>query len=200
MTDRLVKKIMAPRTKAQFAQIRHNRKEAIAAAAMQLFANYGFESTSISQIAKAAGVSKGLLYNYFKSKDSLVKEIVLEGFHQIMESLDFKFDRELDRGTFIKLIDKNFEHLKNNADLWKLYTAVLTQPRVMELVKDELFAVVDPFIESVSLYFAKKGVKNPQAYDYFIGALLDGIGLDYLFAPENYPLEEIKEIIIEKII
>jgi len=191
---------MAPRTKAQFAQIRQNRKEAIAAAAMQLFANHGFESTSISQIAKAAGVSKGLLYNYFKNKDSLVKEIVLQGFHQIMESLDFDFECELNRDTFIKLIDKDFEHLKNNADLWKLYTAMLTQPRVMELVKDELFAVVGPFMESVSLYFAKKGVKNPQAYGYFIGALLDGIGLDYLFAPENYPLEEIKEIIINKLL
>ncbi len=191
---------MAPRTKAQFAQIRQNRKEEIAAAAMQLFANHGFERTSISEIAKTAGVSKGLMYNYFKNKDLLVKEIVLEGLHQIMESLDFNFERELDRDTFIKLIDKDFEHLKNNADLWKLYTAVLTQPRVMELVKDELFTIVAPFMESVSRYFAKKGVKNPQAYGYFIGALLDGIGLDYMFDSEHYPLEEIREIIIEKLL
>jgi len=39
--------------------------------ALQLFENNGYESTSISKIALTAGVSKGLMYNYFPSKVAL---------------------------------------------------------------------------------------------------------------------------------
>jgi len=35
---------------------------------LQLFANNGYESTSISKIALTAGISKGLMYNYFRAK------------------------------------------------------------------------------------------------------------------------------------
>jgi len=39
--------------------------------ALQLFENNGYESISISKIALTAGISKGLMYNYFPSKVAL---------------------------------------------------------------------------------------------------------------------------------
>ena len=45
-------------------------------AALELFVTYGYQGTTISQIAKKASVSKGLLYNYFKSKEELLHEII----------------------------------------------------------------------------------------------------------------------------
>lgn len=46
-------------------------KDKILQAALALFAEKGFHTTSVSQIAEAAGVSKGLTYNYFESKEKL---------------------------------------------------------------------------------------------------------------------------------
>lgn len=200
MTDRSVIKKMSPRTKVQFAQIRQNRKVAIMEVATRLFATHGFDATSINKIATEAGVSKGLLYNYFQNKDALVREIALDGLNQIMQAIDLDLSKPLTREIFIDIIDRNFQHLKQQTDNWRLYIAVITQPHVMALVQKELYAAVGPFVAAVSTYFKTKGVKNPQAYGYFIGALLDGIGLDFLFDTENYPLEEIKQIIIDKII
>ncbi len=191
---------MSPRSKKQFAQIRQSRKASIMEVATRLFATNGFDSTSISKIAAEAGVSKGLLYNYFKNKDALVREIALDGLNQIMLALDLNMSEPLTREIFIDIIDRNFSHLKQHTDSWRLYIAVITQPHVMALVQKELYDAVGPFMTAVSNYFKKKGVKNPQAYGYFIGALLDGIGLDFLFDTENYPLEEVKQIIIDKII
>ncbi len=191
---------MSPRSKKQFAQIRQSRKVSIMEVATRLFATNGFDSTSISKIAAEAGVSKGLLYNYFKNKDALVREIALDGLNQIMMALDLNISEPLTREIFIDIIDRNFIHLKQHTDSWRLYIAVITQPHVMALVQKELYDAVGPFMTAVSNYFKKKGVKNPQAYGYFIGALLDGIGLDFLFDTENYPLEEVKQIIIDKII
>ena len=55
---------------------RADRKQAIIEAARPLFAQNGFNGTSVRSIAKAAGVSEGLLYKHFPSKDDLYKEIL----------------------------------------------------------------------------------------------------------------------------
>ncbi|GGS78643.1 TetR family transcriptional regulator [Planobispora rosea] len=43
--------------------------------ATRLFAERGFESTSVQEIVSAAGVTKGAMYHYFDSKDDLLHEI-----------------------------------------------------------------------------------------------------------------------------
>lgn len=43
--------------------------------ATRLFAERGFETTSVQQIVDAAGVTKGAMYHYFGSKDDLLYEI-----------------------------------------------------------------------------------------------------------------------------
>jgi AcrR family transcriptional regulator len=43
--------------------------------ATRLFAEQGFEMTSVQQIVDAAGVTKGAMYHYFGSKDDLLYEI-----------------------------------------------------------------------------------------------------------------------------
>ena len=45
------------------------------AEATRLFAERGFEGTSVQEIVEAAGVTKGALYHYFGSKDDLLHEI-----------------------------------------------------------------------------------------------------------------------------
>ena len=180
--------------------IRKERKDLLMAAALKLFASKGFATTSIMHIAREAGVSKGLLYNYFASKDELVKEIVLEGIQKITIDIDFDFTVKLDKQRFIQLIDKYFELIEQSKDYWKLYMAVLAQPTVADLVKGELFMMLEPFFSAVSQYYTDKKEKNPLAFAFLLGAILDGVGIDYIFAPEQYPLMEIKKIIIEKLI
>lgn len=45
------------------------------AVATRLFAEQGFETTSVQQIVDAAGVTKGAMYHYFGSKDDLLYEV-----------------------------------------------------------------------------------------------------------------------------
>jgi len=67
-----------PRTEKQFEEIREFRKAMIMDVALELFANEGYYPTSISKIASKAGISKGLMYNYFKSKEVLITVMILE--------------------------------------------------------------------------------------------------------------------------
>jgi len=50
-------------------------RAAILAAARDLFQSQGFDETSIEQIAERAEVSRGTLFNYFSTKEALLREI-----------------------------------------------------------------------------------------------------------------------------
>lgn len=50
---------------------KQERKREITRAALELFAERGFEAASVSGIAQAANVSKGTIYLYFDSKEDL---------------------------------------------------------------------------------------------------------------------------------
>jgi AcrR family transcriptional regulator len=52
------------------------KRRQIVAGARSVFMAHGFDAASMGEIAKAAGVSKGTLYVYFKDKDELFKAIV----------------------------------------------------------------------------------------------------------------------------
>jgi AcrR family transcriptional regulator len=49
--------------------------ERLLSAATRLFAERGYESTSVQEVVSAAGVTKGAMYHYFGSKDDLLYEI-----------------------------------------------------------------------------------------------------------------------------
>jgi AcrR family transcriptional regulator len=55
-----------------------DRGREIARAALDLFVTRGFAATKLEDVAKAAGVSKGLPYLYFKSKEELFKAVIAE--------------------------------------------------------------------------------------------------------------------------
>ena len=58
----------------------HRRKEdrpqEITEAAFAAFAEKGFTATKVEEVAQRAGVSKGLLYLYFKTKEELFKAVI----------------------------------------------------------------------------------------------------------------------------
>ena len=76
-----------PKTEEQFEEIRYVKKKLIMESALNIFAINGYDNTSISEIAKSAGISKGLMYNSFASKDNLHKAILLSGLENFMHHL-----------------------------------------------------------------------------------------------------------------
>ena len=51
------------------------RREAILAAALELFSERGFHGTAVPLVAEKAGVGAGTLYRYFESKEALVNAL-----------------------------------------------------------------------------------------------------------------------------
>jgi AcrR family transcriptional regulator len=61
------------------------RRSEILSAAAKVFGNKGFEATRMEEIAKAAGLAKGTLYLYFRSKDEVYQATVLQALAEVDE-------------------------------------------------------------------------------------------------------------------
>ena len=65
------------------AHPRSSTRERIQAVALELFAEQGYEKTSLREIAERLGVTKAALYYHFKSKEDIVSSLVEDYFGQI---------------------------------------------------------------------------------------------------------------------
>ena len=64
------------------------RRREIAATALRLFRGRGYHATSVRQIAEAAGLSVGSLFNYFRSKEQVLQFIYEQAQVLIKEALE----------------------------------------------------------------------------------------------------------------
>ncbi len=60
----------------RFRRRKEERPQEITEAALSAFAEKGYAATRVDDVAKRAGVSKGLLYLYFKTKEDLFKAVI----------------------------------------------------------------------------------------------------------------------------
>lgn len=79
------------------------RREILAKAKV-LYAEKGFDGTSMRDIAQAASVNLSLIYYYFKNKEDLLLSILEEGFLRLHETLS----KELDKSDDVIESIKNF--------------------------------------------------------------------------------------------
>ncbi len=69
-------------------------RESILKSAERLFAEKGFELTTVREIAQGSGVNVAMIYYYFKTKEGLHQEIIEESFSHLYHSLTEGVDEE----------------------------------------------------------------------------------------------------------
>jgi len=69
-------------------EARKERCGQILSAAVELFAKKGLDATKISDIAAKAGISHGLVYNYFKSKEEIFASLIHMNLNMMKEHLE----------------------------------------------------------------------------------------------------------------
>lgn len=64
-------------------QMKDARKESILTSALELFAKKGLAATKINDICVATGMSQGLMYHYYKSKEEIFTELIANAFERL---------------------------------------------------------------------------------------------------------------------
>ncbi|SEG62145.1 DNA-binding transcriptional regulator, AcrR family [Thermomonospora echinospora] len=89
------------------------RREHLVRLAAELFAQKGFQATTVRNIADEAGILSGSLYHHFDSKESIVDEILSGFFDEIMASYRAAIDRgQGPRETIAALVRAAFDTLE----------------------------------------------------------------------------------------
>jgi len=188
---------MSPRTKEQVAIIRQKSRKNILDSAMKLFAQKGFENTSVSAIAREANISKGLIYNYFDTKEAIVEGIVIE-LIELANEITTPVNPNLPPNELLKItIDKYFKWLLFEAQQtsWMLPMAfqVGRYPFVTELVAEKIKLT----ISNTSQIFTALGYDDPEQEAWFLGALFDGISIDHALIA-NYDFQKMHTYLLKK--
>ena len=194
---------------------REQKTQKIAQAALEMFAQRGFAATSVDQIAQAAKVGKGTIYEYFDNK----ADIFVAAVREWMKQLEGQFEQELNKiedpierlkaftAKSIELVDPidpdtarlSIEILQHTL----LQDGVLYQHRY--LIK-EVHTGMRQILVNILLEGISKGVFRPdiardtEKFAINLLGYLDGISLHYLMSENYFDIKEQITFALEGII
>ena len=133
---------------------------------MQLFADKGYDATSIEEITATVGVAKGTLYYHFSSKEEIFNFLVEEGVKLLKNSISIKTDKmsnSLDKVRAIVLIQIKILFKYEN-----FMTIILSQiwgnDERSQMCKKYVFEYIQMIEDIVKDGIRKKEIADKEAY------------------------------------
>ena len=174
------------RYKEAFERASDERKEKILEVGIEEFSSKGYENANINVIAKNSGISIGLMYKYFSTKEDLFVTCVQRG----MQILDNAVDEILRSNDKIlvkaeKLIRTTCMHSKKNANYIKLYNEISSEKgtEMVKMLGREIEGSTSPkYITCIAQAFAKGDVRqdlDPRMFAFFLDNLLTTLQFSY---------------------
>lgn len=190
-----------PRTPEENDRIRQASKEKIRAAAMELFMKQGYYVTSISDIAKQAGISKGLLYSYYTGKKELLSEMVEARIKEVVEVMAEAADLETPSEQIEYIVNGAVDNIHRNPEVHRFYLHLQTQPEAdKELIQYSRLLIEENNrqFELQCEIFIKMGEKDPRKRSLYFSTVLQGMMLMISTYPQKFPIEELKQQMIKE--
>jgi len=161
---------------------KYEKKKKIAKSTCTLFVEKGYVNITISEIAKVAGVGKGTIYEYFKSKE----EIIFELMGCLQDDYDEKLTKKIQQNISVKekvpfLFDIYFsdnEIAQIQRQIYKEYLAVLISKQSDEMQKfdKKMMSKYNKILENIFHESIKKNEISEMAINFIpsIFAALEG--------------------------
>lgn len=184
-----------PRTAEQNERIREATRATIVDSAMTLFAQRGFAHTSTRAIAEYAGISTGLIYHYFDSKESLLLAVFDNCMGVIGEAFAETIENSAPPRRLEGLLGTIFTLLERDRDFWGLFYMMRTQPAIMEVLGDAFREWTGRLREIFTAELRAAGRPEPEVDALMLYSLVEGTIQQYLLDPADYPLDVISETI-----
>lgn len=107
-----------------------NKKEEIIYATLELAAEYGLKSLSMSQIAEKVGIKKPSLYNHFESKEALIKEmyeLIREKSKENISVNSFDFIKDKSAEDILMAAVLNYKKMVSDENLIRFYKVIYSE-------------------------------------------------------------------------
>lgn len=187
------------------ANYKAKRRQEVIESALLCFAEKGFEASKMSDIVERSGTSKGLVYNYFESKEDLYISLMEEKSSQMFVTLREKFQQIGTATEKLKVIFAHYleagkkegyqDYLKVHFE-WIIYAS--RNANLKQKMADRYEKEVCAFVEEIVHEGISNGEYNPNAAPVLIASIfwakIDGISLAYALTGD---LDRYRESLVE---
>lgn len=191
---------------------KEKRRKEILDSALACFAKKGFQVATVDDIVEHSGISKGAIYNYFKSKDEIYLELMkastdnsfehikenLAALESPLEKINYLFDLYLSNESDEETLGKLIVH-----DEFKLHASrhqVLLEKLMKRRHEYFLKILTDILKEGQELGEFKRGLE-PDLYADIFWSMVGGTTIQTIYPdyPYRQVLTEMKQMYLEKI-
>ena len=189
---------------------KEEKRNLILESALRVFAKFGMANTKMVQIAEAAGIGKGTIYEYFKSKD----ELAVSAFNVFVKEAQVQIERKINRiedpaeqlrtyiTSWIDIMNEDFlDYADIMLDIWaegvRLHEGkdIFGLNKMYALYRKQIIAILSNGIE--------KGIfkeMNTTVTSAIIIGTMDGIMIQWLLDKNLFQvgpaLEQLAEMIV----
>jgi AcrR family transcriptional regulator len=189
-----------PRNKQISEQMRTQTREKILSTARKLFAKQGYFNCKISDIAQEAGMSQGILYWYFSSKEELLKSVLSDGFETLGQLTESAANRSgTSREKLDALLDDYIAFGRQKGEFTAVFISILGHggmPLLMKLGFNTT-QIGMRYHQALSTILAQGQAEgtvlpeiDPNILTMFFFSLFNGLmityGTDWLNVPEQF--------------
>jgi AcrR family transcriptional regulator len=183
------------RSPSQNAALRIATHDRLVHAAMACFAEQGFATVTVRDIAARAELSVGVLYRHFHGKDALL----LAAFERSMTEVRATFDEAMAASPQARLgvlVRAAAATVRDHLAFWQLGYAARHQPAVIGALGEALTSWTREIVAVLTALLREAGCGEPELEALALFAQIDGMCEHYALAPLTYPLDAVVECII----
>ena len=180
----------------------NNMKEHILDIAINLITHNGIKNTSLSDISKAAGISKGTLYYHYSSKDDLIFDIADVHLNIITDAVlecVKNIEKNSSKDELINLILRKIATIGSTGriHMYLLCEAITGNDSLRERIKVKYIqwrtTLQDEIYKNLS-----ESIDEAEAFSFLLISIVDGLVVQSLLKTEKLPYEKIASFLVSK--
>ena len=163
---------------------------------MTLFESQGYFATTVEQITAEAGVSKWLVYNYYRSKEELLVGLIEEATGRMASVAGTLEPGDSLAESLEVFIQRFIGYLKSEKRFLRLQLTLLMMPETKGIVLESQQRRAQLLLDMLVSWLKESHCLQPRKKARLLLALFDGVALHYLCIYEHYPLASLKNQLV----
>ncbi|SCH14401.1 MULTISPECIES: TetR/AcrR family transcriptional regulator [unclassified Romboutsia] len=179
-----------------------NMKENILNIAINLITKNGIKNTSLSDIAKTAGISKGTLYYHYASKDDLIFDIADNHLKIITDAvLDcvYSIENKSSKDDLINIVMGKISTIGSTGriHMYLLCEAITGNEPLRERIKLKYIQWRTTLQEDINKYL-HENIDDSEAFSFLLISIIDGLVVQSILKTEEIPFEKVASFLVNK--
>jgi AcrR family transcriptional regulator len=180
------------------ADVAAERKDQIVRATVDCITKHGYHNFSMQDVARTAGVSKGIIHYYFLNKDELMMSVLDKVAGDIEKVLASEMESTTDpRRKFEVFLEVCFDIVRSTKEYYQVNMDFWTQINQKEDVRRVIARHYAKFRDS-AVTVIRDGINagifrqiDPLEYASYVVAVIDGLSLQWLFDENIFDYDNI---------